>query len=1055
MKISSFSIILSFVVLMLIGTAMVPLVNIGEKPQIEQRKNIIITYGWPNMAAKVVEQNVTSTMEGVISSIKGVERVSSTSYFGGCEIQVTLKRNANPNAVKFEIASLLRQTYEHLPQGVWYPWMGGGEMEHSHATHNEQKLLLSYEINADMPPEQLKNMVEQLLVNNIRCEEDVNKVEVTGTREKYIEINYNPQLLAAYHLTPEEIGAGINNFIGRDEIVGDIVKTFSDQHQSIIPLHLTIDKYSRILGEMPIKKVEDKIIYLNDLASFHYKYREPDNYYRINGKNTVNLNIYVAGDSKLITTASRLRNQVTNILEQNKNIFTAKLATDASEQPLKELQKVIYRSLAAILILLLFVLITSQSLKCLAIVSITLLANILISIIGYVLCDVQLNVYSLAGITIAMGLIIDSVIIMTNHYSYYHNRKAFLAILAALLTTIGSLIVIFFLPKEKQDMLYDFSWVIIINLITSLVVALLFVPALVEQLNYIPKSHRIKMRQATIKWNRFYTKYIYFACRHRAWFIIFLIYAFGIPIFALPDSIGPDENVYTPDSQYQAKWYEKLYNNTFGSDFFIRTCKDPLTTYLGGSMYLFSQSISDHVRESEQEKILHISGKMPSGSTAAQLNEKVILVENYLREFNGIKEFTTQIFGSNAVIDVTFKDDIKNSAYPYQLEKKLISKLITIGGADWKTYGVSYEGFSNSIYTDNGNHYITISGFNFEQLNHYAEDMAAYLQKNRRISDIKIEIPGFEHQEDEYYIDYNTLKLAIYNEKANTLYHGISPYFKETYVGKYTDDHQNLNIFLKPIENKNNDLWHLNHAQFNSLENQVFPTDYMNIYKRNANNFIPRENQEFIIRVSFNIVGSYMFISDILETTIKHFNRILPLGYKCDTTTIAQQEKEKSKYGLIILVVVIIFFICSIQFDSIKMAIVVVSMIPVSLIGTFLTFYFTSVEFGDGGFASLIMLCGITVNAMLYIITQYLYLKKINKNTNLVHLYTKAINHKIVPVLLTIISTILGLVPFFFDGQEEIFWFSFATGVTGGLLFSVISLLFVCPIFLFSKNQKL
>ena len=71
MKISSFSIILSFVVLMLIGTAMVPLVNIGEKPQIEQRKNIIITYGWPNMAAKVVEQNVTSTMEGVISSIKG------------------------------------------------------------------------------------------------------------------------------------------------------------------------------------------------------------------------------------------------------------------------------------------------------------------------------------------------------------------------------------------------------------------------------------------------------------------------------------------------------------------------------------------------------------------------------------------------------------------------------------------------------------------------------------------------------------------------------------------------------------------------------------------------------------------------------------------------------------------------------------------------------------------------------------------------------------------------------------------------------------------------
>ena len=59
----------------------------------------------------------------------------------------------------------------------------------------------------------------------------------------------------------------------------------------------------------------------------------------------------------------------------------------------------------------------------------------------------------------------------------------FLAILAALLTTIGSLAVIFFLPEEQKQILSDFSAVIIINLSVSMIVALFFVPAL---LDYLP-----------------------------------------------------------------------------------------------------------------------------------------------------------------------------------------------------------------------------------------------------------------------------------------------------------------------------------------------------------------------------------------------------------------------------------------------------------------------------------------------------------------------------------------------------------------------------------------
>lgn len=91
------------------------------------------------------------------------------------------------------------------------------------------------------------------------------------------------------------------------------------------------------------------------------------------------------------------------------------------------------------------------------------------------------------------------------------------------------------------------------------------------------------------------------------------------------------------------------------------------------------------------------------------------------------------------------------------------------------------------------------------------------------------------------------------------------------------------------------------------------------------------------------------------------------------------------------------------------------------------------------------------VNAAIYVINEYnsfvnRNIERLNR-INPVRLYVKAYNHKIIAVLLTILSTVLGLVPFLIDGPKaEEFWFSFAIGTMGGLLFSIIALVFFMPI---------
>ena len=147
--------------------------------------------------------------------------------------------------------------------------------------------------------------------------------------------------------------------------------------------------------------------------------------------------------------------------------------------------------------------------------------------------------------------------------------------------------------------------------------------------------------------------------------------------------------------------------------------------------------------------------------------------------------------------------------------------------------------------------------------------------------------------------------------------------------------------------------------------------------------------------------------------------------------------------------------LCSIILESLSQPLAIIAMIPISFIGVFLTFYLLDINFDQGGFASFILLCGIVVNSGLYIINDYNILRKRRKAQAGLALYLKAFNYKIIPVMLTILSTVLGLVPFVMHGQQEVFWFSFATGAMGDLLFSLAAIFFYMPLFVrFTRNHS-
>ena len=236
----------------------------------------------------------------------------------------------------------------------------------------------------------------------------------------------------------------------RQDIVGNIVQEDRQGEVNEITVMLGSGGSRVDFESIPIKNIDGTIVSLGDLASVAYKEQLPAFYFRINGLNTINLSVTPEKYVNTIDLSKRVRERMEQLGRTFPDGYSATLSYDSSDYIKGELRKIVFRTVLSVIILLLFVFLVSRKLRYLFIIVVTLAANIFIAFIFYYFLNLEIHLYSLAGITVSLGIIIDTSIIMIDHYGYYRDRKAFIAILAAVMTTVGSLAIVFFLPEQQR-----------------------------------------------------------------------------------------------------------------------------------------------------------------------------------------------------------------------------------------------------------------------------------------------------------------------------------------------------------------------------------------------------------------------------------------------------------------------------------------------------------------------------------------------------------------------------------------------------------------------------
>ncbi|GAB4317191.1 MAG: efflux RND transporter permease subunit [Bacteroidales bacterium] len=880
--------------------------------------------------------------------------------------------------------------------------------------------------------------------------EGVGTVEIGGTTEELWEISLKPSICESLNVTPDDISESLKKYFSRIELGFTQLNNIHGGNSILIEASqepVSPEEW----GKIPVKLSGGRVIHLHDVATIAIKEQEPSNLFRVNGQNTVTISLFSERGVNDLKVAGLVKETVSNLRMKLPIGISLSTEYDSTEYISKELNNVLSRLLITILILLGFVLLVSRSFKYLLLIIISMTVNVSICFVLYYITGISIHLYSIAGLTISFGMIVDNTIVMTDHMIHYKKRRIFLALLASTLTTVAALIFIFTLPEKQRITLTDFSLIIIINLAVSLLVALFFIPSLLDYLKIgeSPSVNKINRLRHTAKWSAWYTGLLVLLMRNKKKVIILAILGFGLPIFLLPQKVPVQ------------KWYSGLYNSTIGSQWYNEQARPVVNKVLGGSLRLFYYYVYEGSYFSKPERpALHINASMKQGATIKQVDAALRQIENYLLQYNQIEKFITRIYSpQHANITVWFKKDMENTPFPYRLKAKLISKSIDMGEISWNIYGVG-KMFSNQSGSGEPIPFkVAMYGYNYDELTRQAEKLKSKLLKHPRINSVDLASWRYWWEKEkrfEYFLDPDKEKTPLLFGSPDRLLRMLRNRSRfGGHILSLPAGNRMVTASIVPVPESQQRQWDFFNIPYG--ESGIKVNNLADISKSPVPQAIYKENQNYLRIIDFNYYGMNKFGSRFLEEKLDEMKSEMPLGYhaeKIDTPYFAFQEPARQT-GVVLLLILAIYVICAILFESLLQPLYIILTIPLSFTGIFLAFYLSGFNFDQGGYASFLLTGGLAVNSAIYLINEYNNLKPHSclKPAACLRIYIRSFNRKIVPVFLTIFSTVSGLLPFMLFTEPSPFWFAFALGATGGLIFSLLIILLILPLFLVRKRD--
>ncbi len=1020
------TVIVLFSLIIALGLFILPQIPINLYPEFNPPV-LVVSTSYPGAGPEEVENSVTRLLEGMLENINDIKEIRSTSSEGQSLIILEFDWKKNLSEAADDVRDKLEFIKEYLPDDSKSPSIFKFDPS--------MMPILDLTVEGNRPPEELKEIAEDIIQPRLEQVSGVSLTYISGGRERVIRVEVSKNRLQAFNLTLGSISSAItsqNIQVGGGTVSSGsynyLVRT-DGEYKTIEEIKNTVVAYRGGSGSTP-----PTVIKLSDVADVKDGYRDESSIVYINGKTGIYIEVQKKSGENSVQVSDRVIKSIAGINRELPPGITLKVLKDSTDIIRASIKQVSISALTGAFLAMTILLVFLRNIKSTFIIGISIPVSLLITLMGMYFFDVSINIISLAGLTLGVGMIVDSSIVILENIYRYREKGSRLkvsailgsaemtgAITASTLTTICVFLPIVLFKAEigfLGILFGDLAFTVVVALVSSLFVALLLVPVLSG--HYLPIFTK---RQKPFK-----------------------------------------RKIYENTDAFMERFFvgmEKLYSKALLKVFKYRKTTITSVILLLVVSLLFIPAVGLEFSPSADDDVVSLTVNMPVGTNLETTLSVVQKIEEIIRsEISGFEDLTVTAGGSSdflsgsssylGKIKITLPEYSKRIDTSEDIKRKLRERFEEFPGVVFSFESGHGRGAGNPNPID-----ILIKSNDTDAAHETALNLKNLINENVKgasepDTDISDGLPQLEvevNRERAYELG---LTLSSIGTEINSAINGVT-------ASKFRIKGDEYDILLILKKEDRSEIPDLETIYISNSRGDFIPVSAVaNLVKSTGPVDINRLDQTRVIHVTAGLKQGVKLneVKEEIDDLIRD-KLIIPENVNIEYSGDVGDLKEYGIKFLAIMVMALflVYGVMASQFESFKDPFIMFLTVPLLFIGVVLIHLITGSPFSMFTSVGVIMLSGIVVNNGI-VLVDYINLL-IGRGESLVDACIKGGVSRLRPILMTTLTTILGMAPMaFIPGEGSELVQPIGQAVIGGLSTSTFITLFFIPVVFIVFNTK-
>ncbi|WP_342330469.1 efflux RND transporter permease subunit [Pedobacter sp. FW305-3-2-15-E-R2A2] len=970
---------------------------------------------YPGASPNEVENTVTKKIEDAVSSMENIKKLNAVSYESLSVVTITLNDKANVDLSLNEAQRKVNAILADLPTDVKPPSLNKFSLD--------DLPVITMSASAKMDDAAFYDLIDKRIAPILSRVTGVAQVNLVGGQEREIVVGLDADRIQGYGLSVPQIQQAILTS-NLDFPTGSVKTENQDVLIRLSGKYKSIDELRNLVVSTSKAGAQ---IRLSDVADVQDAQKEVEKIARIDRKGAIAIQIIKQSDANAVEVSKGMHKIVETLQQDYKaNNLKMLIVNDSSIFTLESADAVIHDLILAIVLVAFVMLFFLHSIRNAAIVMVSIPASLIATFIGIGLFGYTLNLMSLLGLSLVVGILVDdAIVVLENIYRHMEMGKNKVraaydatAEIGFTVVSITLVIVVVFFPIAVSsglvsNILRQFCVVVIIATLLSLVTSFTIVPLLSSRFGKLEKIEGKNAFGRFILWFEkqlhqftvWVTGILEWTLRHKA---ITLIGVFLLLLSSCGLTIG----------------------GFIGTEFFPKSDKGEFLVQI------------ELPKDASIEKTNQVTQQAEAFlQTKKEITQLITTVGQSSGDFGGTQATAYKSEINVKLVERKDRED-ESSIYATKVSRELAKFLV---GAKVKTVPISILGIAENAPID-----MVVMGSDLDSAMKYAEGAMKVLSKIQGSAEIKLSV---EKGSPEINVQVDRDKMAALGLTLQTVGTTMQTAFSGNTDGKYRKGEYEYDINIRYQTFNRKDIDDVRNLIFiNANGEQVKLSQFADIKEGAGPSQLERRDKSTSVSVKAQSIGrpTGTIVAELqtrLEEMEKNGQLKKPVGVSY--VWAGDQENQSEGFGTLGIAlmasIILVYLIMVALYDSFVYPFVVMFSIPLSVIGALLALALTNNSLGIFTILGLIMLIGLVAKNAIILVDFTNQMKAEGKST---HEALVLANHaRLRPILMTTIAMVIGMLPIALASGAGAEWKNgLAWVIVGGLTSSLFLTLIVVPV---------